>query len=169
MAEKKPLVINASGGVEELQSGDTLIASPVSARIYHDTTVSIADNTVTVLAFNQELWDTHAFHSGLVNNTRLTIPITGLYHVTFNARFAGHAATTTRQLLIRRNGIATFEAITRVASIAGDGSDFCLCVDVLLTAGDYLEFLVYQNSGAALNCNAVTVGMAPSASIFLIK
>lgn len=115
-------------------------------------TQSIANNTNTTVSWNSEEYDTSAIHDNTTNNSRLTIPSGsgGYWSVTGKITFAG-SATGARQLRLNKNGtlIANF-----LVPITGSGEQSIILTNTFnLVAGDYLEMVVYQNSGGALNLN----------------
>jgi len=117
-----------------------------------DATQSIANNTNTLVNFNSEEYDTNSIHNNVTNNSRLTIPsgYDGYWSVTGKLTFAGNA-TGARQLRLNKNGslVANF-----LVPITGSGEQSIILTNTLnLIATDYLEFVVYQNSGGALNLN----------------
>lgn len=67
----------------------SFLANPPSCRVYHDTTQSIPDNTPTTVAFNSERYDTASMHDTVTVNSRITIPVGGLYAVSFTGQLAG--------------------------------------------------------------------------------
>lgn len=130
-------------------------ASQVSARVYHSANQSITNATYTALAFNSERWDTHAFHSTSTNTSRLTVPRSGLYAVAGTAEFASGGGNI-RALTIRKNG-SIFGTLQQTSPLGGGQVTTIHVTDLVsLDATDYLEMMVYQDSGGALNVNAST-------------
>jgi hypothetical protein len=122
-----------------------------SVRVYNDANISIPDNTLTVLTFNTERFDTGALHSTSANTSRLTCVTAGKYLITGNVQWAFNA-TGDRMLEVLLNG-ATSIAKQQVEPVSGTN---LLTVQVVTTvyhlaAADYVELRVYQNSGGALN------------------
>ena len=117
-------------------------------------TISISNTTETKVAFDAEFYDTDGFHSNVTNNTRLTVPSgkAGKYQVWGWCEFAGNT-TGYRQVQIWRNNNTGTPARPAKASQAGttavNGIYAAGIID--LAVGDYVEFVVYQNSGGALN------------------
>lgn len=121
---------------------------PMKARVYNDANISIPNNTLTALTFNSERFDTGGFHNTSVNTARLTIPITGTYLVGGAARFASNT-TGSRQVNLRVDAVTY---IARHNAPATAGLVF-LSISTLtsLNSGSYVEFVVNQDSGGALN------------------
>lgn len=125
----------------------------VSARVYHNAAQSIASGTPTALAFNSERFDVEGFHDLATNNSRLTVPAGygGTYLIVGHVETPG-GSTGYRQAYIRLNG-ATIIGID--ASTADTNSTYLNPVALYnLAAGDYVELVFTQNSGAAVNVTA---------------
>lgn len=129
-------------------------ATFVGASVYADATQSISNATYTAVAFNQEDYDTDAFHDVVTNNSRLTVPTTAKYLVTTVIGFAANA-TGQRVIRFRKNGT------TYIRGHAGpDGGSQAPAVNlssvVALTAADYIEVMAYQNSGGSLSIGSAS-------------
>lgn len=138
----------------------------IGARVYHNANQSTTSTVILALAMNSERYDTNGFHDTVTNNSRLTVPtgLGGYYLVTGHVEWAANAAGY-RNLFIQVGG-ATVIAVEQVeesdsASISVRQS---LSTVYLLAAGDYVELMVQQNSGGALNVNA-TGNFSPEFSI----
>lgn len=129
-----------------------------SCKVYNSAAQSIANNTNTALTFNSEYWDNGGMHSTAVNTSRITIPASsgGKYWIGGNAEFVANA-TGTRWIGLQLNG-SSFIARKQIPSNSGS-YDTGLFVATMqsLSAGDYVELIVYQNSGGALNVTNATV------------
>lgn len=124
------------------------LANPPCARVFHNAAQSIANTTFAALAFNSERYDVDTMHSTVTNTSRLTCNTPGLYHLEASVEFAGNA-TNTRQAMIRLNG-TTYIARSTSPGVTVDQSLVVSC-DYRLSATDYVELVVWQNSGGALN------------------
>jgi hypothetical protein len=115
---------------------------------------SIANATETVMAYDAEKYDTSGFHDNATNNSRITIPagLGGYYLIRENTRFNTNA-TGTRNGRLYINGAQVTDlpeyAPSSSSYVSGIGS-----IILYLNAGDYLQHVVYQNSGGALNIYA---------------
>jgi hypothetical protein len=129
----------------------------VSARVYHSAHQSLASGILTMLAFDSERFDTDGFHDPVTNNSRLTIPVTGLYFLWGNVAFAANS-TGKRHLLIQVNG-STNIGEHRTLSVSGTAQTRMMASSVYrLTAGDYVELAAYQDSGGALDVQSTGAG-----------
>jgi hypothetical protein len=129
-------------------------ASFVGASAFHAATQSIANDTFTAVNFTSESFDSNAFHDNSTNNTRFTIPAGkgGKYLVNALVRYATNSSGR-RIASLRKNG-STYIANTQdmgASSISGLEPTVLMTSINELVAGDYVEFMVYQNSGGALN------------------
>jgi hypothetical protein len=128
-------------------------------RVFHNASQSIGTAAYTVLAFNSERYDTvsgaaSSMHDAVTNNSRLTALVAGGYRVSGNVEFAANA-TGLRGAEIRLNGATVIGRVAVGNAGAGDPTVLCVSADYEFAVNDYVELLVYQASGGALN---VTVG-----------
>lgn len=107
--------------------------------------------TQTPVSFNNEDFDTSGFHDNVTNNDRVTIPtgLSGKYLVTTKIDFSANA-TGQRVLYHFINGILVNLALSPVNSSV-NGSSFELSGVYNLSAGNFIQMQVYQDSGSALN------------------
>jgi hypothetical protein len=127
----------------------------IGCRAYASGALSVPNSTFTALALNTESFDTDpngAMHDTSSNNSRITIRTAGVYHVSPYVEFATNA-TGFRQVAIRLNG-ATFLFGDHRAAVNGEATHVCYSHPYLFAANDYVEVLVAQNSGGALNVAA---------------
>lgn len=139
--------------------------SEISARVYNSANISVATSTFFALTFNSERWDTANIHNTGSNTSRLTAPKTGTYTICGHIRIAGNA-TGARTVLIRLNGGTE---IGRQSLPSVTGTDVYLYILTLyqLTAGDYVELEVFQNSGGSLNVIS-SAAFSPEFALVLI-
>lgn len=121
-----------------------------SARVYHSTTQSLANNTYAILAFNSERWDTDTLHDNSTNNSRLTCKTPGLYRITAQVGFAAHA-TGYRIAALYLGGATVIGNQGGVSLGAVDPTVLTVSTEYPLLLNEYVEVLGYQNSGGALN------------------
>lgn len=123
------------------------------AQVYHSVNQSVSNATNTVVAFDSEAFDTDDYHDPVTNNSRLTVPIDGYYLLVASVHFATNS-TGFRALYFRVNGNAISQNVAH-ASVSGPVA-LNLSKIALLAAGDYVDCLVYQNSGGALDLTKIT-------------
>lgn len=129
--------------------------------VYNSGNQSITNTTSTALTFDSENFDTNGYHSTSVNTSRITVPTTGYYQVSYGVEFAANVAGR-RYSWISRNGTSAerFAEVIALATTGGATHAQSGGVLMYLTAGQYIELYVYQDSGGALNVdgNSTTVG-----------
>jgi hypothetical protein len=120
------------------------------ARVNHGSNQSIASTTDTALAFNQERYDTDAIHDNATNNTRLTCKTAGIYIISGHVAFAANA-TGQRAISIRLGGVDYIATQNNHGPNGADTLTMSVTTQYELAVGDYVELMVYQTSGGALN------------------
>jgi hypothetical protein len=135
-------------------------------RLTHNAAQSLTTATLTVLAFNTEIYDAaapNAMHDTTVGNSRITIPSNGAgwYLLSANVEFAANA-TGIRQVQIRINGVTVIASVIVPATAAGTCR---LNVSTMyrMAVGDYAEVQAQQTSGGALNVTTLA-DVSPSFS-----
>lgn len=127
-----------------------------------DVANSVANNSNVVIGSSAtESTDTHGYHSDVTNPSRLTVP-TGLggTHMTFGrTSFATHA-TGHRRVNVQINGGSVI-TISQVNAVDTAGATTVLANFWVgrLSAGDYIELNVLQNTGGALNVTMSNFGI----------
>lgn len=117
---------------------------------------NIGNTTFTILIWAGEEWDTDNFSDG-VNQTRATVPYTGLYHFTLNLRWSGATAWGSGRVIVslRKNGASAGEMYDGIIDGSGEPS-VTLDAQMRATAGDYYDIELYQASGAMKTLDAQT-------------
>jgi hypothetical protein len=119
------------------------------AHVYHNANQSIANATLTILAFNSETEDTDSIHSTSTNTSRLTPPA-GVYAVWVNLTFAANA-TGIRWVLLKKNGTDYWAQTLTPNAGSGVGASVSMTTVRRFNGTDYVEVEAYQDSGGALN------------------
>lgn len=147
-----PLAHKAShqdGGGDEITVTAGILDIP-SVRVYHSTTQSISDSTWTAVNFNSERFDNDSIHDPVTNNTRLTCKTAGVYQIAAHISFAHHA-TGCRHLTISVNGSTPYIAEqNHVPDPTAHPTHMFINTIYKLAVNDYIEILIWQNSGAPL-------------------
>lgn len=130
----------------------TSLSNPPACQVYHQQPQSIANNTLTTLAFNTEMYDTDTMHDITTNNGRITFTTAGIYIVTLNCTWKNTtAATGDRIAQIRKNATTVLAYESKRAGGADLLHGHSICIEISVAAADYVEARVQQTSGAALN------------------
>lgn len=127
--------------LNSLRDGINFLLNPPRVLLTNSAAQSVASGGGgTSLTFDTEVYDTDAMHSTAANTDRITINTDGTYMVSMSARTQFNSAGPTRQMRLHKNG----------AVFAYSDPAAALTLDVPCVAGDYLQAVVYQNSGVAL-------------------
>ncbi len=115
----------------------------------HTVAQSIPSGVNTALTFNSTIGTAFGMHDP-VNPTRLTSLVAGQYCISGHVSFAANA-TGFRYVTIRLNG-TTYVAMQKAGALSGTEVVLSISRAVLqMVVNDYVELVVYQDSGAALN------------------
>lgn len=120
-----------------------------SCAVYNSLTPTILNVTWTLLTFDGTWSDQHDMHNPGSNPSRITIPadMGGLWLLTMYGLFAAHG-TGERWSTFRVNG--SDQVYNNETTVLAGGKAMQSHTVLLLTAGQYVEAAVYQNSGASL-------------------
>lgn len=135
------------------QAGTPITGSPPACRVFNSASISIAHNTTTALTFDSERFDTDAMHSTASLTGRITFNTAGLYLVTGHVGWATSASTATRLTSIRLNGSTTITEALH--DNVNQGVAQSVTTLYKFAVNDYVELVVYQFTGGALNVSAV--------------
>ena len=121
--------------------------------LWNSTNVSIANASDTVVTFDTEEskspWGVS--HSLVTNTNRLTFLTPGFRIVGAHVQFAANANGSRRQTYIRLNG-SNVLAIDYSPPVGGGiPTAYTLIRGYYFAANDYIELIVFQDSGGALN------------------
>lgn len=127
--------------------------SAVGAQARRNTTQSISNATYTALSYNEELWDSGTNWTSGANATKIFAPVTGKYLITAYVGWLANA-NNFREVYIAINAGAPVVYDSRVA-VNGGATRHTMVGSTPMVAGQYAEIYVWQNSGGALNVNAL--------------
>lgn len=145
-------IIPASWGDAVRDALEYLARNKPHCRVYNSAAIShTTSGTPQALTFNSERFDVGGCHSTSSNTSRLTVPAGegGKYLIFAAFAFAPNSAGY-RQGYFRING-ATIVAVDSKPAVNGAGTEFAFSTLYALAAGDYVELVVNQTSGGALN------------------
>ena len=136
----------------------------------HTVQQTINNVTATVVALNDEFYDSDNYHSTTTNNSRITIPagLAGMYAVNGYIRYDS-SSVTSPILGIYVNG----SAVTRLIGQTGPYAAVAISATLPLAAGDYIELFTYHSTGAARLLDTVASSntvdpIAPQLSAYMI-
>jgi len=131
-------------------------ASFKGCQLWKNANQSINNNTYTAITFDNENFDTDSYHSTSSNTSRITIPagLGGKYLFTFTAGYVA-SATGIRGSALYKNGAQAHIMFQVSASSAAD--HFFAGAQIMnLTAGDFVELFLFQNSSGALDVKGLS-------------
>lgn len=143
-------------GTFAMSDGSSWLASPVpQVRVTNSAVQSIPNSTLTALTFDTETFDSgtpsNNMHDTGSNTSRLTCRVAGLYQITGLVEFAT-SATGVRIAALKLNGTISLPGGTvSVQSSSGTPSITQITTSYRLAVSDYIELIVWQNSGGSLN------------------
>src|SRR5690242_10867425 len=118
---------------------------------YAATAQSINPGTTDVpLNLDTEDWDSDNGHSTTTNTSRYTVQVAGTYRVTGIGGVIANA-TGNRKLGININGGNVRGAQVQLVGMGGNSWCGSVSTEVACVVGDYLEVVIWQSSGIALN------------------
>lgn len=127
-------------------------------------TQSIATATLVPATFDTEAVDSDAMHSTTTNISRLVCVTAGWFDAEGTAGLAANA-TGSRFIEFMLNGTTEIARVEIGANAsAGRGTSLVTATKVFLNVGDYLELVVFQNSGGALS-----TAIGPTAARFALE
>lgn len=137
-----PVVTDPAGtpAVENITI-DEFRESLFSGAKIHQTGATSVNTGGVALVFAGESWDTDGFHDNVTNNTRITIPVTGLYEFSAQMKVSANAVTGIR---VRLGGSTIIAGTSRGN---GGSPEYCQVYGQYeFTAGQYIEFIGFCGS-----------------------
>jgi hypothetical protein len=131
-------------------------------RVTRDASQSVADTTVTVVAFNTERYDTGvaagfaAMHDTASNNSRLIAPVAGVYSIFGHVQWTMGDGAENIHIAFRVNGTTVIASSTPLTANPGATHRSALSTEMSLAANDYVEMYAFQNSTPGTTPASVT-------------
>jgi len=160
---------NGTSWAQVAQGVTEIVPAVPACRVYKAaafaTTSGAADAAVP---FDTERFDTDTMHDNVTNNTRITFTTAGKYQVSAGYHFAASAGGTYRVGYIRLNG--TTSIAYRQTGPSGVVIPLRETLSTLyqFAANDYVELMVAQDSGGALDIGILT-NSAPEFMAFRVS
>lgn len=150
-------ILTAAAMQQNRDNGEFLIDPPAVAA-FNSAPVSVASGTSsTALTADSESFDNDAMHSTSSQTSRFTAQTPGRFLAAATAKFAADAAGN-RRIAFRVNGGTVYEQ-TLVAGTATNSTVITAVDFFTLAAGDYVEVLIWQTSGGALDVTLLRAGL----------
>lgn len=126
-----------------------LAAEHPCSRVYNNTNFSHSSSgSYVAVTFNSEDYDIGSCHSTASNTSRLTVPTGGDGKYDIFAHFIWDSNTTgARACFFRKNGTTAIGGKVFLPASLGTTYWGFVCTQASLAAADYVEFMVYQDSG----------------------
>jgi len=131
------------------------VTNPPLFLAYQASAQSIPNNTFTAATLDTEVIDTLNGHSTVTNTSRYTFQCAGRYRVDACGVFTSNS-TSFRAIKLLLNGGANAVIGSERSTNAVNGFDSTIFTSHIVTAaaGDYVENLIFQNSGGALSTHS---------------
>jgi hypothetical protein len=121
----------------------------IGARAFANNDQNVANSTLVIVGFNDEVFDTNGFHDNSTNNSRMTVPagLAGKYRLDANLFYSGNT-NSNRVVEVLKNG----NIIAWYASGASTSNGFTQWANLIVDAavGDYFQIRTSQSSGSTL-------------------
>lgn len=145
--------------------GIITMASQSAARVYNTATQAISDST-----FTKCVWDTEAFDvAGEFASNKFVAGVAGKYFVTAKVLWAALTDAKSYIISIYQNGASISTSLLAGAMTVASPTQTSQISDILtLSATDYLEVFVWQNTGGSVNLSAYTTSGAPGCNQFSV-
>lgn len=112
----------------------------------------------SVIAWDQEVYDTDGYHDTVTNNSRFTIPVggDGKYVVNCSIRTSSATGNEVVQLAILKNGSAIFDGACGVQSMVNASTPTLNIASgpIPLVAGDYVEAHMFFSADTSIDVSA---------------
>ncbi len=125
----------------------------LGCKVYNSAAQAIPTATPTFLTFDTERWDQGGFFNSGVSTSKVYAPYAGIYDVVAYAEFAASAVGNYRSIVMYLNAAGGQNQLL-VPIAGGSNTQVCVSTSYRLSAGDYLQVSVKQDSGGNLNVNA---------------
>lgn len=139
---------------------------PMPACILRSTAAQSMPSGTSVVQFtagvSNEVVDTHGMHDPAVSPNRITAPMRGIYACKAWAAWASTAGVSTnyRHMAIANQAGGTLaNGRIPMANATASPSENTVAVDYVFAPGDYINLIVIQDSGVALNLASVQLSM----------
>ncbi len=121
----------------------------IGCRVIKSAAQTIPNTAWTPIQFDAEYFDTDVMHDNVTNNTRITIKTAGYYMVGGSVEWVSNVVGA-RLMQIWKNGSTVLTSAVHNSDQYGNAPGALSTVHYM-AVNDYLELVVYQGSGGALN------------------
>lgn len=137
-----------------------------AARVTSTANQTVSNNSIALIQFDDELFDTADMHDNATNNTVVTAPIDGIYLISAGVRWDANS-TGSRFLSINVSSTGRVQQVWSTPNT--QESDHAVTTAFRLSANDEVTLEVYQDSGGDLDVLGPPEGpYTPSLSVVWI-
>ncbi len=129
--------------------------SLVTARVSKSATQTIPNNTCTTVTWDVEFFDPLNMHDNSVNNSRITVPTSGVYAVYGTLKYLT-SSVGVRSLSFRVNGATPLRTTNTYPATSSFGLWFQVSDVIELAAGDYVEVDAFHTAGGNLDIDGTS-------------
>lgn len=137
--------------IDQARENMTNLIVPPACRVYAGTATQVAIDTLTILQFESERFDTDSMHSTSTNTSRITCNTDGIYdiraHVEWDVNATDHRAT---QIMLNGSTVIA-QVVQQAVQVASTRTEQICSAHYALVAGDYVQVCVFQSGGSPLS------------------
>lgn len=132
---------------------ENYLASKGQCKVGKTGVQSVPNGVATVASFDADHYDTAGMHDTVTNNSRITVPASGIFLIQLVIHWAAGWGGTSYATLYK-NGAPMAGLMAEVPGAGGVTSNHTFMLKLL--EGDYIEVYVTQGSGGNLNLDLGT-------------
>ncbi len=138
---------------DKIDAGVLAIAKLHRCRVSRITAQAVGSGVSSAVVWTVEDYDSSTMWNP-ANPSRIVAPVAGTYNFSFGTQFAISAAGGARSIFFLKNSGGAVLAISHFFPNASWYAGGVVETDVVMAANDFIECMVYQNSGGVLNLDA---------------
>jgi len=137
------------------------IRTTAQARVIRATLLTVGNQSLTTVPFDNTGYESVEMHNDTVNNTRVVIPEDGVYTIKAQVKWEASAALDGKLTYaeLQENGSGLMGRMTSTGSALSENVSVQVVNEKRFTAGEYIQLKVFQASGANLDTVAGAVWM----------
>lgn len=146
-----------SGNVLQSNGTDWISATPNifnGCKVYRSSSTTISNSAYNQMQWNAEAWDTNNYHDNSTNTTRLTVPSTGYYRVTWKLSWPLAAGIVDAWVCVNGTSSDRIAGQSTINNASGNTHQTNGSATLYLSANDYVELWPFQTSGGTMTLTA---------------
>jgi len=132
---------------DKIEAVIATIPTDISVKVTKTSDQSVPQNTLTMVTWDSEEYDTDDMHDNVTNNSRITFKTAGKYSILAQSEW-GINSGGFRFMDIMKNGV---DSIARVRDLADNASEHNVAFVGEFEVNDYIELQVFQDTGGNLD------------------